>query len=82
MVSFGHWVVIVDVAPATTYLRVEHALRDLGFEEVLPCVFTDRWKPPRKGDLEKRIRKVSKGGVGRVLVCRTGRTKPFWISAG
>lgn len=38
---------VVDVAPAATYRQVERALRDLGFEEVLPCVFTDRFKPPR-----------------------------------
>jgi len=81
MVSFGSWVVVVDVAPASTYRKVEQALRDLGFEEVLPCVFTDRWKAPSREALARRLGAAVRGGVGRVLVCRTGRTAPFWVEA-
>lgn len=81
MVSFGSWVVVVDVAPTSTYRKVEQALRDLGFEEVLPCVFTDRWRAPDRRVLDKRLTAAVRGGVGRVLVCRTGRTAPFWIEA-
>ncbi len=81
MVSLGNWVVIVDVAPASTYRKVEQALRDLGFEEVLPCVFSDKWKPPRRDALDRRLKTAVRGGVGRVLVCRTGRTPPFWVTA-
>ena len=79
--SFGNWVVVVDVAPRTAYRKVERALRDLGFEEVLPCVFTDRWTAPRRDKLERHIKAGVRGGVGRVLVCRTGRTEPFWVAA-
>lgn len=79
--SFGKWVVVVDVAPKTTYGRVDRVLRDLGFEEVLPCVYTDSWKPPRRDALQRRIKTALRGGVGRVLVCRTGRTAPFWVAA-
>lgn len=80
--SFGHWVVIVDVAPASTYRKVERALRDMGFEELLPCVFTDRWTAPTRQAVNKCLGPALRGGVGRVLVCRTGRTAPFWIAAG
>ena len=79
--SFGNWVVVVDVAPHTHYRKVAGALRDLGFEEVLPCVFTDRWTAPRRDKLERHLKASVRGGVGRVLVCRTGRTEPFWIAA-
>jgi len=81
MVSFGSWVIVVDVAPASTFRRVEQTLRDAGFEQVLPCVFTDCWRAPHRENLEKRIKAAVRGGVGRVLVCRTGRTPPFWIAA-
>jgi hypothetical protein len=79
VVSFGDWVVVADVEAAATQQRVAGCLRDLGFGDILPCVFTDRWTPPRRDALERHLGRALRGGVGRVLVCRTGRTEPFWV---
>jgi len=79
VVERRHWLVVVDVAPDKVRRKLDRALRDLGFEEVLPCTYMDRWTPPTRALLLRRLRAHLRAGVGKVLVCRLGRTAPFWL---
>lgn len=79
MVSSSRWMVVVDVAPDKVRRKLDSTLRDLGFEEILPCVYTDRWTPPDRGALQRKLRPTLRGGVGRILICRLGRSAPVWL---
>jgi hypothetical protein len=69
MVS-GRWLVVVDVAPSTVRDAVDRALRDLGFIEVMPCVYRNAWGEPDTGKLRAALRQAKRRGVGRVAIVR------------
>ena len=78
----SRWLIAVDVAPDRVRCKLDRALRDLGFEEVLPCIYMDRWTPPTRDVLQRKLKPVIRSGVGKVLVCRMGRATPLWIEPG
>ena len=71
------WVVVVDLAPKGATNRVNRALRDLGFTEVMPFVFISRFGLLDEGRLRSAIRRARKGAVGNVLACPVASGEPF-----
>ncbi len=69
-----HWLVVVDLAPPAVVERVVHALRDLGFVEVVPMVFRDEWLPIGRARLVRQLQGARRRGVGAVLVAELGRS--------
>jgi hypothetical protein len=77
----GGWLVLVDVAPVEARNRLDRALRDLGFFEVLPFVYTDRWGRPTLRTLRTRLARAFRGASGRVLALRVGRGEVICLGA-
>lgn len=67
------WLVIVDVAPTGVYQAVDGTLRNLGFVEILPCVYQSRWLALELPRLKRELRRARRKGVGRVAIARLTR---------
>lgn len=67
------WLVIVDVAPSAVRARVDRSLRNLGFVEILPCVYRSHWLDPVRLKLERTVRNARRHGIGRIVIARLDR---------
>lgn len=67
------WLVLVDVAPASVRDAVDRTLRNLGFVEILPCVYRSRWLEPELPKLRRALRHARRRGVGRIALARLDR---------
>lgn len=69
----GAWLVIVDVAPCRVRDRIDRTLRNLGFVQVLPCIYRSRWLDPERSKIMAPLRAAVRQGVGRIAVARLDR---------
>jgi hypothetical protein len=66
----GRWIVILDVAPTRVRDAADRALRDLGFVEIMPCVYRNAWGDPPRDTLRATLRRAKRRGIGRIAIVR------------
>ncbi len=69
----GTWLVVVDVAPSSVRDKVDRSLRNLGFIEILPCIYRSHWLDHERLKLERTLRHARRQGVGRIAIGRLDR---------
>lgn len=69
----GSWIVVVDIGPSAVRDRLDRALRNLGFIEVLPCVYRSHWLDPKRERLQRTLRSARRRSFGRVAIGRFDR---------